>query len=88
MDMRINVGGDAETGWLVDIHDGWKQGCYSPSADTPELAAILALQTHAGIAGRPFEFPVPLTAKEQKAADKIDRAEAVAASVGSSAPKK
>jgi len=69
MDMRITVGGDAETGWLVDIHDGFKQGCYSPPADTPELAAVLSLQIHAGIAGRPFEFP-RLSAKDD---DKADR---------------
>jgi hypothetical protein len=70
MDMRMTVGGDAKTGWLVDIHDGFKQGCYSPAADTPELAAVLALQTHAGIAGRPFEFPRPATKAEVKAAEK------------------
>jgi hypothetical protein len=79
MDMRITVGGDAETGWLVDIHDGFKQGCYSPPADTPELAAVLALQIHAGIAGRPFEFPRSpmeddreMTKAEQKAADEAE----------------
>lgn len=44
--MRISVGGDAEGGWLIDVHDGVNHAVYSPSAKNAEEAEKLALDAH------------------------------------------
>lgn len=44
--LRLSVGGDAEGGWMVDIHDGEKNGCYRPEGDTPVAALVAAIKEH------------------------------------------
>ena len=46
--LRLSVGGDAEGGYLVDVHDGDRQGVYSPTAKTAAEAIQKALKEHAG----------------------------------------
>lgn len=47
MDYRVTVTGDAEHGWIVDIHDGDHQGVYSPEgAADAEAAAKTAMDAH------------------------------------------
>jgi hypothetical protein len=45
---RISVNGDAEAGWIVDVHDGDRQGVYSPDGKTAAEAITAALKEHAG----------------------------------------
>lgn len=44
--LRLSVGGDAEGGWMVDIHDGEKNGCYRSEGDTPVAALVAAIKEH------------------------------------------
>ena len=46
-DPRVIVDGDAEKGWIVDIHDGVNHGVYSPEASDAEAAKAEALALHA-----------------------------------------
>jgi hypothetical protein len=46
MDLRIHVTGDPDGGWIVDLHDGDKQGTYRPTAGTVQEAAIDAINEH------------------------------------------
>lgn len=46
MDIRTHVTGDAEHGWIVDIHDGTNHGAYSPEAPDAETADRLANEMH------------------------------------------
>ncbi len=40
--LRLSAGGDAEGGWLVDVHDGVKHGVYRPEGVTSDAAALVA----------------------------------------------
>lgn len=44
--LRLSVDGDAEGGWLVDIHDGKMNGCYRPEGDTEVAVLVAAIQEH------------------------------------------
>lgn len=45
--LNITVGGDAEGGYMVDIHDGARSGTYSPAGvDTDVDALVEALKLH------------------------------------------
>lgn len=44
--LRLSVGGDAEGGWLVDIHDGEKAGAYRPEGDSDVAALVAAIKEH------------------------------------------
>lgn len=44
---EVTVDGNAENGWIVGVHDGDRHATYSPTADTAEEAAELALEQHA-----------------------------------------
>lgn len=46
MNLRISVGGDAEGGWLVDIHDGETNSVHRPSGATAIEAARYALDDY------------------------------------------
>lgn len=46
MDMRVHVGGDAQRGWSVDIHDGTNHGVYSPEAADAHEALDKAYAMH------------------------------------------
>lgn len=70
MEMTVHLSGDAKGGWICDVHDGFKQGVYRPDAEGPETAVALAMQEHARIAGRGFDYPTPPTKAEQRAAEK------------------
>lgn len=47
---RVTVGGDAESGWMVDVHDGDRHGAYSPEAADADEARTKALAMHADAA--------------------------------------
>jgi hypothetical protein len=40
--LREHVSGDAEGGWIVDLHDGFYHSVYSPVAETAEAALAMA----------------------------------------------
>lgn len=42
----VSVSGDAEGGWIVDVHDGDKHGVYSPKGKTIEEVKEAALKEH------------------------------------------
>lgn len=44
--LRLSVGGDAEGGWLVDVHDGEKAGAYRPEGDSDAAALVAAIKEH------------------------------------------
>ena len=54
-DLRCQVQGDRDGGWIVDIHDGEAHDTYSPTAATAEEAAVLALLEHGQGHGRPVQ---------------------------------
>ena len=62
MDLRIIAGGDAEHGWLVDLHDGVTAAVYRPEAPNAFDAAKAAIDAHvaaiAAIATPAAEPPV------------------------------
>jgi hypothetical protein len=45
-DWRVTAGGDAEAGFLVDIHDGEHYGVYNPQVDSLAAAEAQAVQEH------------------------------------------
>lgn len=42
----VTVSGDAEHGWIVDVHDGDKHGVYYPKGKDAEEAEENALKAH------------------------------------------
>lgn len=44
---RVSVSGDAESGWIVDVHDGDKQGTYTPTGKTVAAVIAAAMKEHA-----------------------------------------
>lgn len=71
MEMRITVGGGAEYGWIVDIHDGTRNGVYRPDASnaTAGAAAIAAVKEHEGF----LDAGIAAKADEDKAKPANDK---------------
>ena len=44
--LRREVSGDAEGGWIVDLHDGDNSGTYQPEAATADEALAKAEAAH------------------------------------------
>lgn len=60
--LHVTAGGDAEGGWMVDIHDGQNSAVYSTEGGTLETAIKAALSDHAKAfptapGEHDFEFP-------------------------------
>lgn len=47
MDMRVIVDGDAEKGWIVEIHDGSRCETFFPEAATADEAKDAAMRLFA-----------------------------------------
>ena len=67
MDLRIIAGGDAEHGWLVDLHDGVTAAVYRPEAANAFDAAKAAIDAHVAAIATPAAEP-PVTEPTQDAA--------------------
>lgn len=55
----VTVSGDAEHGWIVDVHDGDKHGVYYPKGKDAEEVEDAALKAHG------YKKPAPVAAKKE-----------------------